>query len=68
MEGKNYRIYLYKIYKDKKNNEFKFISSDYILGKNVSGFDGISDKRMIFRLKNIEGIKKYLKMEAVLDN
>lgn len=62
LEGKNYRIYLYKIYEDKKNNEFKFISSDHILGENVSGFDGISDKRMIFRLRNIEEIKKYLKM------
>jgi hypothetical protein len=57
LDGKDYTIYLYKIYQNKENGELKLIPSDHILGENTSGFNGISDHKIEFKLKNIREIK-----------
>lgn len=56
------------IYKDEENSELKIISADDILGKNVSGYDGGSDVKTKFKLKNIREIKKYLNKKKALLN
>ena len=67
LDGKDYMIYLYKIYQNKENGELKLIPSSHILGENASGFNGISDHKIEFKLKNIREIKKYLnKNKAIL--
>ncbi len=68
LDGKDYTIYLYKIYQNKENGELKLIPSDHILGENASGFNGISDHKIKFKLKNIREIKKYLNKKKALLN
>ena len=61
-------LYLYKIYQNKENGELKLILSNHILGENASGFNGISDHKIEFKLKNIREIKKYLNKKKALLN
>lgn len=68
LDGKDYTIYLYKIYQNKENGELKLIPSNHILGENASGFNGISDHKIEFKLKNIREIKKYLNKKKALLN
>ena len=68
LDGKDYTIYLYKIYQNKENGELKLILSNHILGENASGFNGISDHKIEFKLKNIREIKKYLNKKKALLN
>ncbi|OFN27490.1 hypothetical protein ACMYUL_06565 [Neisseria sp. CP9] len=67
-EGKDYTIHLYQIYKGEENSKIQIISVDHILGKNVSGYDGGSDVKTKFKLKNIREIKKYLNKKKALLN
>lgn len=68
LEGKDYTIHLYKIYKGEENSELQLTSVDHILGKNVSGYDGGTDVKTKFKLKNIRKIKKYLNKKKALLN
>ena len=56
--GVSYNIDLYEV--TYKNGEIKLIDISQILGDNKSGLDGESDQKMIFKLKDIALIKKWL--------
>lgn len=58
ISGVSYDINLYKIINDKGNISLVDISKK--LGDNQSGLDGESDQKMVFKLKNISLIKKWL--------
>jgi len=58
ISGVSYSIDLYEVVY--KNGEIKLIDISKILGENRSGLDGESDQKMVFKLKNIASIKKWL--------
>ena len=58
ISGVSYSIDLYEVVY--KNGEIKLIDISKILGENRSGLDGESDQKMVFKLKNITSIKKWL--------
>lgn len=58
ISGVSYNIDLYELIYI--NGKIKLIDVSPILGENKSGLDGESDQKMIFKLKDIASIKKWL--------
>ena len=58
ISGTSYDINLYEILN--KDGKVTLIDITEKLGKNQSGLDGESDQKMIFKLKDIALIKKWL--------